>query len=88
MNFGDEFEELAEVTRKETPPAIDVTASVLATVRAQRDCEVYEFPLWATGRAAAVALAVAILTLIPAIQSFVSLTNPMAALFGTLRNAL
>lgn len=82
------LEELVDAARRESPPAIDVSASVLATVRAQQAQEAFDSTRWAPRMAAMVALAVAVLTMIPALQSFWSLTNPMAALFGTLRNAL
>lgn len=88
MNHNEEFDELVKAARQEVAPSIDVTASVLATVRAQQAMDVPDAMLWAPRTAAVVALAVAVLTVIPALNSFWSLTNPMAALFGTIRNAL
>jgi hypothetical protein len=88
MNRIDEFDELVNAARQELPPSIDVAASVLATVRTQQAMEAPDAMTWGPRMAAALALAVAVLTVIPALQAFSTLSNPMTALFGTLRNAL
>ena len=88
MNYNDELDRMVEAARRDRPPALDLRDSVLATLRSQELQEVPDNVVWAPRSAAALALAAAVATAVPALQSFWSLTNPMSALFGALRNAL
>lgn len=87
MNRYDDFESLVRAAKSDSAPSLDVRASVLATLRARRT-EAVERPERPPVLAAAMAVAVAILTLLPALQALGVLINPMTALVGAMRGVL
>lgn len=87
MKERDGIESLAQTAQRDAAPRVDVAGRVLATIRARQADPVAQF-----GRrlsvCAAVACAVALLMVIPALDAYVMLQDPFSGWFSTLAKVL